>query len=167
MQVLQYFYRPQTKFAQVMFSQVFVCPEGSGLCRGVGFLSEGSLSRDVSVPGGSLSRGVFVQGSLSRGVSVWGPTCVYFCRGSLSSCPEVSSVQGVSVQKGVSVQEVSVQEGGSLSRKVGLCEEEFPPDGREQAVRIQLECIFVRNATSWQCCTDYFENNFHISSYQN
>ena len=55
------YYRPQTKFAKVMFSQVFVCTRG-------GSLSGGSLSRwslsgggicpgwGVSVQGGSLSR---------------------------------------------------------------------------------------------------------------
>ena len=163
MQVHQYFYRPQTKFAKVIFSKVFVCPEGvvsvqgglypggfclRGLCPG------GSLSREGLYPGGSLSR----EGLYPGGLTGDPPVC--FSRESLSSCPEGSSVQGVSVQKGVSVQGISVQEGGSLSGR-------FPPDGREQAVGIQLECILVRNATSWQRCTDYFENNFHISSYQN
>ena len=87
---LRNFYRPQTEFAKVMFSQqVFACPQG-GLC------PQGrSLSRGVSVhgglcPGGSLSRGclcsgvsvlgVSVRGSMSRGsLSVWG--------GSLSGRP--------------------------------------------------------------------------------
>ena len=46
------YYRPQTKFAMVMFSQVLVCPQGA-LC-----------------PGGSLSRGSLSRGSMSRGVSV-------------------------------------------------------------------------------------------------
>ena len=74
------YYRPQTKFAKVMFSHVSVCsPEGSP-SRGVsvwgvsvwGSLSRGSLSRRASVQGG-LCLGVSVQGrSLSKGVSVWG-----------------------------------------------------------------------------------------------
>ena len=49
------FHRPQTKFAKVMFSQVFDFPQGGlGLCPG------GSLS-GVSLSGGSLSGGVSVQ----------------------------------------------------------------------------------------------------------
>ena len=51
-------YRPQTKFAKVMFSQVFVCPQG-GLCP-VGSLSVGPPPSGVSV------EGVSVGGSLSR-----------------------------------------------------------------------------------------------------
>ena len=73
-----HFYRSQTKFAKVMFSQVFVCPQG-GLCPGGslsmeslsrGSLSRESLSRGLCLGGGgSVSRGVsvLVQGSLSRG----------------------------------------------------------------------------------------------------
>ena len=45
-----YYYRPQTKFAKVMFSQVFVCSQGGldqgGVC----------IQRDLH-PGGSASRG--------------------------------------------------------------------------------------------------------------
>ena len=53
---LSSYYRPQTKFAKVMFSQVFVCPWGGGsLSRGVSF------QRRVSV------RGVSVQGGLCQG----------------------------------------------------------------------------------------------------
>ena len=55
----KYLYRPQTKFAKVMFSQLFVCPQGGG---------SRSLSRGCLHPGGSLSGG----GSLSSGVSVQG-----------------------------------------------------------------------------------------------
>ena len=52
-------YHPQTKFAKVMFSQVSVCPWGgvSVSVQGVG----------VSVPRGSLSSGVSVQGDLFPG----------------------------------------------------------------------------------------------------
>ena len=46
------------KFEKVMFSQVFVCPQGG-----------------VSVQKGSLSRGVFVQGVSVQGVSVQGGHC--------------------------------------------------------------------------------------------
>ena len=90
-------YCPQTKF-----SQVFVCPRGMSQSMSQGGLHPGgSLSRGVSVQGvclregGSLSRG-----SLSKGVSVLGVSVqrVYV------------SGEGVSVQ-GVSVQGVSVQEG--------------------------------------------------------
>ena len=75
----KYLYRPQTKFAKVMFSQVFVCPQGGvsvsvrgclhpgGLCPGGGLCPWGSLSRGVSV-----QEGLCLVGSLSRvgGVSV-------------------------------------------------------------------------------------------------
>ena len=134
-------YRPQTKFAQVMFSRVSVCPQGGlSLCPG------GSLSRGVSVPRRSLSwgvsvRGVPVWGSLSWGVSVQGGLCP---GGSLSRgvsvqgglCPggslsrEGVSVWGFSVQRGCLSREglcpgVSVQggfcPGGSLSRGGSLC----------------------------------------------
>ena len=51
-------YRPQTKFAKVMFSQVFACPRGGG---------GGSLSRGKSLSGGvSVHRGLCQgEGSLS------------------------------------------------------------------------------------------------------
>ena len=64
-----YFYRPQTKFAKVMFSQVFVCPQG-GIWEGGG---EGnSMSRAVSVQGVSVQGGLCLGVSLSRGVSFQG-----------------------------------------------------------------------------------------------
>ena len=40
---MNHFYHPQTKFAKVMLSQVFVCPQ-SCLSAGVGFLSGGRVS---------------------------------------------------------------------------------------------------------------------------
>ena len=71
------FYRPQTKFAKVMFSQVTVCPQ-DGLCLCL------SVQRGLC-PAGCLSGGgggVCPGGSLSRGeVSVRGGLCE---RGSLS-----------------------------------------------------------------------------------
>ena len=77
----KYLYRLQTKFAKVMFSQVFVCPQGGG---GLGLCPGGVSIQGVSVRGGgSLSMGVSIQGglcpggSLSSGVSVqgWGGLC--------------------------------------------------------------------------------------------
>ena len=54
------FHRPQTKFAKVMFSQVFVFPQGGlGLCPGES-LSGGSLSGGLC-PGEVSVRGVSVQ----------------------------------------------------------------------------------------------------------
>ena len=59
------YYRPQTKFAKVMFSQVFVCTRGGsledlcpgGLCLGGGICPGGLCPGwGVSVQGGSLSR---------------------------------------------------------------------------------------------------------------
>ena len=81
------YYRPQTKFAKVMFSQVSVCClSNGGLCRGgvihpkVGGVSvQGGLCpRGVIHPngggslskGGSLSRGSPYRESLSKGVYV-------------------------------------------------------------------------------------------------
>ena len=88
------YYRPQTKFAKVMFSQVSVCPQGGGLslclgslrprwrglcpedlCPGGSLLRGGALSGGFcpggSLSGGGLSRGRSLsEGSLSRGVSV-------------------------------------------------------------------------------------------------
>ena len=69
--VKNYYYCLQTKFVKVMFSQVFVCPQG-GLCLG-----------RVSVQG--VFWGVSAQGSLC-----WGVHGVCLFRG--------FSVQGVSVQ---------------------------------------------------------------------
>ena len=88
-----YFYRPQTRFAKIMFSQVFVHSwgilvsilEGGGsLSREVfvqGSLSRGCLSRGLCLeglcPGGSLSGGFLSRGCLSRGVSVKGDSPPY------------------------------------------------------------------------------------------
>ena len=64
---MAFHYRPQTRFAKVMFSQVFVCPQGEGS------VSRGSLSGGVSVrgkglcPEGLVSKGVCVQGGLCQG----------------------------------------------------------------------------------------------------
>ena len=52
----RYCYNPQTKFAKVMFSQVFVCPQGGVSVQGR------SLSRGVSVRGVSVQGGFSVQG---------------------------------------------------------------------------------------------------------
>ena len=89
-----------------------LCPGGS-LSRGV-FVQGGFCPGDLC-PGGSLSRG-----SLSRQVSVWE-----------GLCPEGVSVQGVSLSKGFSVH------GGFFSVT------ETPLDDNERAVGILLECILV------------------------
>ena len=83
--------------------------KGGGLCpgRGASVQEGGSLSRKgILCPG----RGVSVQGSLLRGV---------LCPG--ESLPEGNSVQGVSVQRGVSVWGSLSRKGGSLSKKRILC----------------------------------------------
>ena len=64
---VEYFYRPQTKFAKVMFSQVPVCPQG-GLCP-QGVSVQGSVSRGVSVQGVSV-QGFSVQEGLCPGESL-------------------------------------------------------------------------------------------------
>ena len=112
----KYIYRPQTKFARVMFSQVFVCPRGAGG-------GSRSLSR------GSLSWGISIQVSV-QGVSVLGDLNPGLCPGGL--CPGGSQSRslssrslswGISIQ--VSVQEVSVL--GDLNP--GLCPGGLCPGG--------------------------------------
>ena len=88
-------YHPQTKFAKVMFSQVFVYPRGGGgalsrgslsrkgLCSGGVSVQDGSLFRGqflsrrrVSVKGGSAQRGLCPKGSPSRGFPSMGTPCM-------------------------------------------------------------------------------------------
>ena len=67
----KHIYRPQTKFAKVMFLQVSVCPQ-VGVSVSV---QGGSPSWGVSIPGGSLSWGSLgglCGESLCKGVSVQG-----------------------------------------------------------------------------------------------
>ena len=103
------FFRPQTKFEKVMFSQVSVCPQ-----RGSQSLSGGSPSL-----GGSLSRSSLSRVHLCAGGSL--------CRGSLSGglCPGRSqsrgiSVQGASLSRGVSAQGVLCQMGVSVCAGVSV-----------------------------------------------
>ena len=56
-----YFYRPQTKFAKVMFLQVLVCPWGRGLGLCLGGLCPGGLRRGGW---GGLCLGGLCQGTL-------------------------------------------------------------------------------------------------------
>ena len=167
------------KFAKVIFSEVSVCPQEGplslsrgvsiqgGLCPGEGslfrrFSVKGSLSREVSVWGESLSGG---RGSLSGGISVHGGLCPD------GSCPR--GLWGVSVQGRFSVEgglcpgglcpgglcpgglcpgvsEGSLSTAGSLSRGSlsrglypGRSLSWKPPYGNEWVVRITLECILV------------------------
>ena len=121
-------YRPQPKFAKVMFSQVFVCPQGGGISVQGGFcpggFCPGGLYLGGLCPGGLCPRwGLYPVGYLSGGslwVSLMGPCLGGLCPGGVSVqgrglCPGKGSLsgEGVSVWGGVSVQ-------GSLSR-VGLC----------------------------------------------
>ena len=62
-QLVPSYYRQLTKFEKVMFSQVFVCPKGV------------SVHRGVSVPGVSV-QAVSVQGVSVQGVSVQGVVSV-------------------------------------------------------------------------------------------
>ena len=92
------FYRLQTNFAKVMFSQVFVCPQGwSLLSREVSVQRGISAQKQVSVQGRCLcSEGVSVQREcLSRQVCVQGGLCTRgFCPGGL--CPRRPLSKGVS-----------------------------------------------------------------------
>ena len=81
-------YRPQTKFAKVMCSQVSVCPQGD-----LGLYPGGTpVPGRVSVQGVSVHRGVSVQGGLCLGVSVKGG----LCQGDPSSSSEVVAHSGKS-----------------------------------------------------------------------
>ena len=60
-----YDYRPETMFAKIMFSQVFVCPQGRVFVQGVSV--QGVSVKGVSVQEG-LCPGVSVRGSLSGGL---------------------------------------------------------------------------------------------------
>ena len=141
-------YRPQTKFPKVMFSQVFVCPQG-GLC----LCPRGGLR--------SLSGGVSVRGGVLRGLCPGGgEVCV---QGEGSLCPgEGGLCPG---EGGLCPGEVGLYPGeGSLSRGGGLCPEgslsragslskgslfrgglpdRDPPYGNERAVCMLLEFLFA------------------------
>ena len=84
------YYRPQTKFAKVMFSQLFACPRGVSVSVLGGDSVRGCpLSRGVSIQGRSLLGGLCPGGSLSRG-SLSRRVCVQggLCQGdSLDSNP--------------------------------------------------------------------------------
>ena len=61
------YYRPQTKFAKAMFSQVSVCPRRGVSLSGVVSLSKGvSVQVRVSAQVGSMSRGVSVRETFIR-----------------------------------------------------------------------------------------------------
>ena len=132
--VIDNFYRPQTKFAKVMFSRVFVClggavvsvsvqgglcPEGSlcpgGLCPGVSV--QGVSFQGVSAQGGLCPGGLCPRGSLSRGVSVHGQSLSIGSLSRKSLCPGWSLSKG-SQSRGVSVQGGSAE--GSLSKGVSV-----------------------------------------------
>ena len=70
---MQYFYRPQTKFAKVMFSQVSVCPPwGGGGC--------GRGACMAVVGGHAWHRGVWQWGMacVTRGACMDGRGCVWW-----------------------------------------------------------------------------------------
>ena len=75
---IQVNYPPQTKFAKVMFSQVFVCPQG-GLCEGVsvkeGVCPRGSLCSGGPCQGEPRYGYVRVVHILLEGVLVKAYTC--------------------------------------------------------------------------------------------
>ena len=71
-----FYYRPQTKFVKVMFSQVSLYPQGGSLCPAVAHYPGGLCPEGVTVRAGSLSSEglcparVFVQGVSVQSVSV-------------------------------------------------------------------------------------------------
>ena len=141
-------YSPQTKFAKVMFSQVFVCSQ-----RGSQSLSTG-LCQAAFCPGVSVCEGLWPEGVSVKGVSVQGGVCP----GVRGRCPGRSLSRGISFKQvsvqGVSVQGVSVQgglcpgglcPGGSLSR--GLCPGDEVSLSRESLSRgmgVSVQGVSVR-----------------------
>ena len=80
------YYRPQTKFAKVMFLQVSVCPQGGVSGPGGSAASGGACSRGVCSRGGAWSgRGLLLGGAWSGGAwsrgGVWRPPCDGYCCG--------------------------------------------------------------------------------------
>ena len=73
------FYRPQTKFAKVMFSQVSVCPQGGMHGRGGGAcMAGGHAWQGVCMAGGMHGRGCAWQGVCTAGgACVAGAGCVW------------------------------------------------------------------------------------------
>ena len=153
-------YRPQPKFAKVMFSQVFVCPQGGGISVQGGFCP-GGLYLGGLCPGGLCPQwGLYPVGYLSGG-SLW-VSLMGLCLGGL--CPGGSlSREGVSVQgRGLCLGRGSLSREGSLSRALcpgwvsvqgslcpvaslsrGSLSGRSPQYGNVRAVCIPLECILV------------------------
>ena len=67
-----YIYRPQTKFAKVMFLQVSVCPQGRSRSRGEG---GGVCGMGACVAGGMCGRGDMHGGHARQGVCMAGGMC--------------------------------------------------------------------------------------------
>ena len=63
-------YRPQTKFAKVMFSRVSVCPLGGGM-RGRGYAWPGACMAGGCMIGGMHGRGHVWQGACIAGGHAW------------------------------------------------------------------------------------------------
>ena len=129
------YYRPQTKFAKVMFSQLSVCPQGGGLSLCLGSLRPrwGGLCPGDLCPGGSLLRvgalsrgfsvqGVSVRGDLSGRVSVGGAVCLG------DSLSRGGSLSEGSLSRGVSVMETPrmVMSGWYASYWNAFCNPQFP-----------------------------------------
>ena len=67
--VMQYYYRPQTKFAKVMFSQVSVCPRREGACMAGGMRGRGMCRADG---GGGMHGGAGESATAASGTHLTG-----------------------------------------------------------------------------------------------
>ena len=64
------YYRPQTKFAKVMFLQVSVCPRGGGV-RGWGHAWQGGGMHGRGWQGGQILRDTVIRSMSGRYASYW------------------------------------------------------------------------------------------------
>ena len=113
-----YFYRPQTKFAKVMFLQVSVCPRGGCVAGGWGACMEGGMhgwgvctwwGRGMR-GGGHVWQGVCMAGDMhGRGASYWNAFLSWKCK------HKVSTQLLVSIE--LIVENVTCEQGFTESRR--------------------------------------------------
>ena len=121
---LSYLYRPQTKFAKVMFSQVSVCPQGGG-CAWPG---RGIVGKVMHGTGHAW------QGACMAGRHAWQGACV------VGACMAVGGMHG---RWGGMCGRGHVWQGGHVWHTCPPPWQILWDTVNERVVRILLECIFV------------------------
>ena len=154
------FYRPQTKFAKVMFSQVSVCPQGGMHGRGGGLAWQGAcIAGGVHGRGHAWQRVCMAGGVHGRGACVAGAGCVWQGGMHRRGCAWQGACMAEGVhgrgcaQQGACVAGAGcVWQGGMHGRgacvvgacMVGVCVYHAPLTcGQYAGVCILLECILV------------------------